>query len=51
MADNVLAIDALLAHEPAPHDPTQFLPMHAGKDAAADIARAPKAPRGGGGAA
>ena len=45
------AIDALLAHEPTPHDPTQFLPMHAGKDAAADIARAPKAPRGGGGTA
>ena len=31
------AIDALLAHEPTLHDPTQFLPMHAGKDAAADI--------------
>jgi hypothetical protein len=34
-----------------PHDPTQFLPMHAGKDAAADIARAPKGPPAGGGAA
>ena len=27
------AIAALLAHEPAPHDPALFLPMHAGKDA------------------
>ena len=26
------AIEALLAHEPGAHDPTQFLPMHAGRD-------------------
>ena len=28
------AIEALLAHEPAAHDPSQFLPMHAGRDRA-----------------
>jgi hypothetical protein len=28
------AIEALLAHEPAAHDPAMFLPMHAGRDAA-----------------
>jgi hypothetical protein len=26
------AIDALVAHEPGEHDPSQFLPMHAGRD-------------------
>ncbi len=26
------AIDALLAHRPVEHDPSQFLPMHAGRD-------------------
>ena len=26
------AIEALVAHEPGTHDPTQFLPMHAGRD-------------------
>jgi uncharacterized protein (TIGR00730 family) len=28
------AIEALLAHEPAAHDPAHFLPMHAGRDRA-----------------
>jgi uncharacterized protein (TIGR00730 family) len=32
--DGAAAIDALLAHEPGVHDPTQFLPMHAAKDRA-----------------
>jgi hypothetical protein len=35
--DGAAALASLLAHEPKPHDPAQFLPMHAGTDSAARI--------------
>lgn len=32
--DGRSAVEQLLAHEPSPHDPADFLPMHAGRDRA-----------------